>query len=43
MLEGQNSVLYQIVYDIIRGRYGGPSQTSLADSLSQSLFASMVE
>jgi hypothetical protein len=43
MLEGQNSVLNQIVYDIIQGRYGGPSQTSLADSLSQSLSASMVE
>jgi hypothetical protein len=43
MLEGQNSVLNQIVYDIIQGRYGGPPQTSLADSLSQSLSASMVE
>jgi hypothetical protein len=43
MLEGQNSVLNQIVYDIIQGSYGGPSQTSLADSLSQSLSASMVE
>jgi hypothetical protein len=43
MLEGQNSVLNQIVYNIIQGRYGGPSQTSLADSLSQSLSASMVE
>jgi hypothetical protein len=43
MLEGQNLVLNQIVYDIIQGRYGGPSQTSLADSLSQSLSASMVE
>jgi hypothetical protein len=43
MLEGQNSVLNQIVYDIIQGHYGGPSQTSLADSLSQSLSASMVE
>jgi hypothetical protein len=36
-------VLNQIVYDIIQGCYGGPSQTSLADSLSQSLSASMVE
>jgi hypothetical protein len=43
MLEGQNSVLNQIVYGIIQGRYGGPSQTSFADSLSQSLSASMVE
>jgi hypothetical protein len=43
MLEGQNSVLNQIVYDIIQGRYGGPHQRSLADSLSQSLSASMVE
>jgi hypothetical protein len=43
MLEGQNSVLNQMVYDIIQGCYGGPSQTSLADSLSQSLSASMVE
>jgi hypothetical protein len=43
MLEGQNSVLNQIVYDTIQGRYGGPSQTSLADSLSQSLSTSMVE
>jgi hypothetical protein len=36
-------VLNQIVYDIIQGRYGGPSQTSFADSLSQSLSASMLE
>jgi hypothetical protein len=36
-------MLNQIVYDVIQGRYGKPSQTSLADSLSQSLFASMVE
>jgi hypothetical protein len=43
ILEGQNLMLNQIVYDIIQGRYGGPSQTSLADSLSQSLSASMVE
>jgi hypothetical protein len=43
LLEGQNSVLNQMVYDIIQGRYGEPSQTSLADSLSQSLSASMVE
>jgi hypothetical protein len=43
MLEGQNSVLNQIVYDIIQGRYWGPSQTSLADNLSQSLSASMDE
>jgi hypothetical protein len=43
MLEGKNSMLNQMVYDIIQGRYGGPSQTSLADSLSKSLSASMVE
>jgi hypothetical protein len=34
LLEGQNSMLSQMVYDIIQGRYGEPSQTSLADSLS---------
>jgi hypothetical protein len=43
LLEGQNSMLNQMVYDIVQGRYGEPSQTSLADSLSQSLSASMVE
>jgi hypothetical protein len=43
LLEGQNSVLNQIVHDIIKGRYGKPYQNSLADSLSQSLSASMVE
>jgi uncharacterized protein YejL (UPF0352 family) len=43
MSEGQNLVLNQMVYDIIQGRYGGPSQTSLANSLSQSLSSSMVE
>jgi hypothetical protein len=43
MLEGQNSVLSEIVHDIIQGRYGGLSQTSLEDSLSESLSASMVE
>jgi hypothetical protein len=43
LLEGQNSMLNQMVYDIIQGRYGEPSQTSLVDSLSQSLSASMVE
>jgi hypothetical protein len=43
MLEGQNLVLSQIVHDIIQGRYGGLSQTSLVGSLSQSLFASMVK
>jgi hypothetical protein len=32
-----------MVCDIIQGRYGEPSQTSLADSLSQSLSTSMVE
>jgi hypothetical protein len=43
LLEGQNSVLNQIVYDIIEGRYGKPYQNSLADNLSQSLSASMAE
>jgi hypothetical protein len=43
LLEGQNSVLNQMVYDIIQGRYGKPYQNSLAASLSQSLCASMVE
>jgi hypothetical protein len=43
LLEGQNSMLNQMVHDIIQGRYGKPYQNSLADSLSQSLSASMVE
>jgi hypothetical protein len=43
LLEGQNSVLNQIVHHIIKGRYGKPYQNSLADSLSQSLSVSMVE
>jgi hypothetical protein len=43
LLEGQNSVLNQMVYDIIQGRYGKPYQNNLATSLSQSLSASMVE
>jgi hypothetical protein len=43
LLEGQNSMLAQMVFVIIQGRYGELSQTSLADSLSQSLSASMVE
>jgi hypothetical protein len=43
LLEGQNSMLNQMVYDIIQGRYGKPSQNSLANNLSQSLSASMVE
>jgi hypothetical protein len=43
MLKGQNLVISQIVHDIIQGCYRGLSQTSLADSLSQSLFVSMVE
>jgi hypothetical protein len=34
LLEGQNSMLNQMVYDIIQGRYGEPSQTSFADNLS---------
>jgi hypothetical protein len=34
LLEGQNSVLNQVVYDIIQGRYGKPYQNSLEDSLS---------
>jgi hypothetical protein len=36
-------MLNQMVYDTIQGRYGKPYQKSLADSLSQSLSASMVE
>jgi hypothetical protein len=32
-----------MVYDVIQGRYGKTYQNSLADSLSQSLSASMVE
>jgi hypothetical protein len=43
LLEGQNSVLSQMVYDVIQERYGKPYQNSLADSLSQSLSASIVE
>jgi hypothetical protein len=43
LLEGQNSMLNQMVSDIIQGRYGKPYQNSYADSLSQSLSASMVE
>jgi hypothetical protein len=43
MLEGQNAVLSQIVYDIIQVHHGGLSRTSVADSLSRSLSASMVE
>jgi hypothetical protein len=43
LLEGQNSVLNQLVHDIIQGRYGKPYQNNLADSLSQSLSVSMVE
>jgi hypothetical protein len=43
LLEGQNSVLNQMVSDIIQGPYGNPYQNSLGDSLSQSLSASMVE
>jgi hypothetical protein len=34
LLEGQNSMLNQMVYDIIQGCYGKPSQNSLLDSLS---------
>jgi hypothetical protein len=43
LLEGQNSMLNQMVYDIIQGRYGKPYQNNLAACLSQSLSASMVE
>jgi hypothetical protein len=43
LLEGQNFVLSQIMYDVIQGRYGKPYQNNLAASLSQSLSASMVE
>jgi hypothetical protein len=38
LLEGQNSVLSQMVYDVIQGRYRKPYQNSLVDSLSQSFF-----
>jgi hypothetical protein len=34
MLEGQNAVPSQIVYDIIQGRYRELSRFNLADSLS---------
>jgi hypothetical protein len=43
LLEGQISVLNQIVHDIIQGRYGKPYQNNLAVRLTQSLSASMVE
>jgi hypothetical protein len=43
LLEGQNSVLSQIVYDVTQRRYGKPYQNNLAACLSQSLSASMVE
>jgi hypothetical protein len=43
LLEGQNSVLSQIVYNVIQGRYGKPHQNNLAACLSQSFSASMVE
>jgi hypothetical protein len=43
LLEGQNSMLNQMVFDIIQGCYGKPSQNGLADSLSQSVSASMAE
>jgi hypothetical protein len=43
LLEWQNFMLNQMVYDILQGHYGEPSQTSLANSLSQSLSASMIE
>jgi hypothetical protein len=33
LLEGQNSMLNQMVSDIIQGRYGKPYQNSLADGL----------
>jgi hypothetical protein len=36
-------MLDKMVYDVIQGRDGKPYQNSLADSLSQSLYASMVE
>jgi hypothetical protein len=43
MLEEQNSVLSQIVDNILQGRYKGISQTSLTDGLAQALFTSMIE
>jgi hypothetical protein len=43
LLEGQNSMLNQMMSDIIQGRYGKPYQNNLAVCLFQSLSASMVE
>jgi hypothetical protein len=43
ILEEQNSVLSQVVYNFFQDRYQGLSQTSLTDGLSQVLFMSMVE
>ena len=43
MLEGQNLVLHQIVHNVIHDRYQGLSQTSLTNSLCQSLSESMVK
>jgi hypothetical protein len=43
LLEGQNSMLNQMVSDIIQGCYGKPYQNNLAVYLFQSLSASMVE
>jgi hypothetical protein len=43
MLEGQNAVLSQIVYNIVHGHYKELSRTSFADSLSQSISTSMVQ
>jgi hypothetical protein len=43
MLEEQNSVLSNIVDNILQDRYQGLSQTSLTDGLSQALFTFVVE
>jgi hypothetical protein len=43
ILEQQNSVLSQIVYNILQDRYHGLSETTLTNNLSQVLSTSMVE
>jgi hypothetical protein len=43
MLEEQNSVLSNIVDNVLQDRYQGLSQTSLTVGLSQALFMSVVE
>jgi hypothetical protein len=43
MLEEQNSVLSQMMYNILQDCYQGLCQTSLSDGLSQALSTSIVE